>query len=403
MRREMILLGAAVLYAAVSCETSRLETRRNYPSTVEEHPETVVVRGEALFMTAVAYPEGYDWKKDPEYGEVECSLLFYRGDSLLSSRPAGSLYQSSSDTDMHRIVGADLYEDYSTDEETVILKNGREEYRLPGRERLIDVVMRDSVIYSIGASRDNGGYILRRDWKLVSQSASIQPVGGFYEDKGKLCFSGASSLAGGGVQWFTMTEEDALPVSPPKSTHRIQALRKIKDHEVMVLAVGKESHCYVEGVQIVLEDGNGRTLFLPEIYYSGDYVYVDGNVYDSKSGLYIYKVWVNGALLKEQKGFRREATLFAPGRMVALGRDSTDDRWKLMDNFTLKALPEGYKAHSSYAMCLHEDTLYVALVDENGQAAIWENGKVRKLGFNGFVDRLAYSEFTTTKYVTGRN
>lgn len=396
----MSMASAAMLEA---CDVSMLESRRSYPSSVEEHPRGVEIKEEALFMTAVAYPDGYDWKKDEEYGEIPCSLLFFRGDSLLMERPAGTAYPSSSDSDMHRAAGADLYEDYSTDDETVILKNGKEVARFQGRERLIDVVMRDSVVYSLGASRTNGGYIMRKDWKLVSQSSNIQPVGRFYEDGGKFCFSGASS-ADRGTQWFNIVEGDAVPVNAGRSGARIQALRLVNGNVWQAYNAGKDYCLQVNDITVILEYKDGMSLFLPEIHYDGTSLFVDGNVYDSKTGLYRYKVWYYGSELFEGPlGFRREAVAVARDRIVALGRDEKDGRWKIFDNGRVLVLPEGYRAHPSYAMLIHEQDLYVALVDGNGNAALWENGAITELGFNGYIDNLSYSEFTTTRYVTGRN
>ena len=110
------------------------------------------------YVTGFDYPEGYDWMADPEAGSVKCSLIVYANAVPMLKVPVGKEYQISADPDMHRMIGGDLYTDYSTDSMTVIKKNGKSLFRYHGREMIVGMYVECDDVYTLGQSRNGSGF-----------------------------------------------------------------------------------------------------------------------------------------------------------------------------------------------------------------------------------------------------
>ena len=115
------------------------------------------------YMTALDYQKGYDWRSDQARESVRCSLVVYADGVPIMKIPVGDAYQTSSDPDMHRIIGGHLYTDYSTDTETIIKRNGQELFRYRAREVLCGMKVIDNDVYTLGQSRDGDGFSYRKN------------------------------------------------------------------------------------------------------------------------------------------------------------------------------------------------------------------------------------------------
>lgn len=402
MRREILI--AATLLPLLSCDPREGWAEMPAPPTPEPaEADSVLVEEEALFYSAVSYPEGYDWRSNRDDTEVGCRLLFVRGNDIILDRPAGGEESSSPEPDRHRIIGSDFYEDCNAGDETVIYRNGREIVRLKGCESINDAMMVDSSLFTLGASRQDGGFVLRKDWKILTRSTNIQPASPFYKDGEHLCFSAVSSAEGGGTQWYVVTDGDIRPVSPSGGKGRIQSMITIWGTPAMILEMDGRYYLQIKGTNVLIVQESGYKFFLPVMRSEEGYLFIDGNVYDPNTGKYQYRFWdAVFNVYSSERGFKREASLLTVERKVAVGRNFTDGSWTLIDDFEEIALPAGCRPYPPYPMLLHGDTLCLALVDGDGKALLWENGKIRSLGFNGFVDGLSYSTFTRKVSVKDR-
>ena len=129
------------------------------PGGVEETKKPV------WYVTGFDYPEGYDWMSDLEAGSVKCSMVVYANAVPMLKVPVGNEYQTSADPDMHRMIGGDLYTDYSTDSLTVIKKNGKHMFSYPGREMIVSI--RERICVCRESLWDREGYraILFLRWR----------------------------------------------------------------------------------------------------------------------------------------------------------------------------------------------------------------------------------------------
>ena len=60
------------------------------------------------YVTAFDYPEGYDWRLNPEKGSVRCSLVVFADKRPVLKVPVGDAYCVSDDPDMHRVIDGHL-------------------------------------------------------------------------------------------------------------------------------------------------------------------------------------------------------------------------------------------------------------------------------------------------------
>lgn len=131
----------------------------------------------ACYVTAFDYPEGYDWKSDPEKGKVKCTLVLFAGTKPILKIPVGDACEMSSDPQRHRVIGGDLYSDFSDGVTTVVKKNGRELYRYDGAEVVEKMLLHKGRIHSLCRPVSGAGFSYRIDGQSVIGRAD----GTFYD------------------------------------------------------------------------------------------------------------------------------------------------------------------------------------------------------------------------------
>lgn len=120
-----------------------------------------------VYYTGFEYPDGYDWKADPEKGNVKCSLIVYADKVPMMKVPVGDSYHVSSDPDMHRIIDGHLYTDFPVSGETVIKKDGVELFRFIGEESLTGMIVKGKDVYTLGQNRSGDGFAFRKNGDVI--------------------------------------------------------------------------------------------------------------------------------------------------------------------------------------------------------------------------------------------
>ena len=179
----------------------------------------------AIYVTALEFPSGYDWKRDTLKGEVDCRLVLLENGIRKLEIPARYDNQVSSDPDMHRVIDGHLYADYATDAETIISKDGKEIFRYQGREMISGFKVSGNDIYTLGRNRSKVGFSYRKNGKEIMSRAkgriigdyynSAYPDGALYSDSGHLYFSYyADDVSGDGVErhYFLVQDRVETPV-----------------------------------------------------------------------------------------------------------------------------------------------------------------------------------------------
>ena len=129
--------------------------------------------GGHVWLTAVRFPDGFAWEEDTCAVDGPVWIDLYCDGKVVSSVPAGECVHP----DMHRFAEGHLYADYSTAGETVILRDGRELFRFPGRETLVGFLLRDENVHTLGQDRDGQGFTYRIDGVQAYRSETGNIVG----------------------------------------------------------------------------------------------------------------------------------------------------------------------------------------------------------------------------------
>lgn len=158
------------------------------PADGEEDVKEEIRTRDVLSYCGVIYPSGYDWRSNPQYGNVACKLFFNVDGENIIEMNAGYGYEVSPDPESHHIVNENLYTDFSNDTETVVRKNGSLLFRYQGREMLLGVAVKEDVVYTLGQSRSGDGFSYRADGKVLLESAGGHVITSLLEDNGELYF-----------------------------------------------------------------------------------------------------------------------------------------------------------------------------------------------------------------------
>ena len=154
----------------------------------------------SVYLVAVEFPEGYDWRRDTLYGAVTGNIVLFRNGERLLSVPAGYGCQASLEPDLHHLVGGHVYTETCIDGNTVIGMDGEELFSYPGREFLCGLLVEGSDVYTLGQNRSGKGFSLRRnggalleaeDGTVASHLSDYPeyPTGALYRDGERLFFS----------------------------------------------------------------------------------------------------------------------------------------------------------------------------------------------------------------------
>lgn len=192
------------------------------PVHAQPHADTV------LYMTAVEFPEGYDWRRDTSRGDVRGRLVLFRDSLRILDFPAGAGCAASLDPDLHHFAGGHIYTESCTADETVIGRDGEVLFSYPGRELLCGLLVEGDDIYTLGRSRSGAGFSLRRNGEelfsrpdggiaaLFSSNPSYLS-GALYRDHGHLYFSYWRPLDGDGDTrlWYVVEDGAESRVEVP--------------------------------------------------------------------------------------------------------------------------------------------------------------------------------------------
>ncbi|MBO4476509.1 MAG: hypothetical protein J5737_07305 [Bacteroidales bacterium] len=152
-----------------------------------------------LLVSAVDFPESYDWQRDSACGKVSCTLRLFRGGQEALGIPAGPGTTVSSAPDGHHIINRDLYTIYTGTEGTFIGANGIGLAHWDDREYIVGLYPSGNDIYTLGQSF-GGGIAFRCNGREFFRDPEGIPLGGFgsdtygptgalYSDGESICFA----------------------------------------------------------------------------------------------------------------------------------------------------------------------------------------------------------------------
>ena len=166
-----------------------------------------------IWVSALEFPESYDWRKDSSYGAVDARLLLFRNGIRVLEIPA----RGNASPDGHHIIGGHLFSEYyDSGGNTRFLRDGTEYLKVQGKRSLAGLLEKDGTTYRVITTYGLPGFTLYKDTDvmLVKDRGKLQGefgepqyagTGALYEDNGHvvLCYSVGSSP---GCNWYIVED-----------------------------------------------------------------------------------------------------------------------------------------------------------------------------------------------------
>lgn len=240
-----------------------------HASTPEAEP------GGHVWLTAVRYPDGFDWEQDTCAVEGTVWIDLYRDLERVLSVPAGA----SVHPDMHRFTGGHLYSDASTDSETVVRRDGEELFRFPGRESLRGFLVREDGVHTLGQDRDGNGFTLRVDGRTVLRSETGTVFGtldgtgpGGLDGSGEDDVFSCRIPSEKGFEYRVMQGAEVLRSLP--ATDGVDAFGFVGGKVCRVMNVRRRTVLEVDGKETPMDNRTGEVLLWCRMLSWGDDVVV---------------------------------------------------------------------------------------------------------------------------------
>ena len=408
----MLLL---MIFAVVSCGLEQIGGETDGGGEVWFGPGSIVAGNgsggtsgagkKVWYAVGVDYQDGYDWQADVEKGSVRCSLVVFANGMPMMKVPVGETYEVSADPDMHRMIGDDLYTDYSSESETVIKRNGEQLFRYEGREMIVDMEVDGGYVYTLGQQRDGSGFAFRRNGEVLLE----RTTGYVFSDLAR-CEDGFDfafcEVIGSGKEaverYYSYCSGDVTQVAVRDDVRKVWDIM-IHEGRVCYLAtmVGISSIVLVAGDEM-------DTLALPAVSEVISCRFVRGSmmiegVISQKGKALFSGLWDGKDMVK----------MFSPGYLVTSIYGSGDNLCCVLNSpgmladgmiyrcGELFAMPDGYRSMGGRSVVMSDGLLYVGLTSDrdsdvesdseawSNEAAVWIEGEMKPLKINGFISHIS--------------
>lgn len=344
------------------------------------------------YVTGLDYQDGYDWRPDTEKGTVKCSLVVFADGVPAMKVAVGDEYLVSPDPDMHRVIKGHLYTDFSTDDETVIKKDGREIFRYAGREMILGMSVSDGDVYTLGKPRSGDGFSFRKNGEAVLERSSGSPFPRLQDTDGVISFAFSEMIQDADdmiERYYQYADGDVRQIAVREDVRKVWDVM-MHEGRTCYLAdmVGISVPVLVSGSGMkTMELTSGMRLVTCRLIPAGKSVIVEA-IYSSNGTFLSSGLWKDGA----------RHMLFGAGMTVG-GICTSDDGvscvlnskysggggtiFRCGETFTM---PQGYICMGSNPLAMMDGILHVGLTSvRGGKPVIWMDGKTQELDINGCV------------------
>ena len=217
--------------------------RRGMTSPNQNGPEPLH-RDTVLYLSAIRWPDDYDWRRDSCAGAADGTLLLLQwmrsreGPEQfvqLKEIPAGASRLISTNIDMNHLLGGSLYAEFSSSSRTYLSCDGRQILEIQGRY-VLKGLHRDSEshLYSLWQGQSGKGLLLFRDSKMLISREGASIFGGLNgpdcSKTGSLHISGDSvsfAFQGSDGELFVWQDGELKNIRPPSGMGRVFDVRII--------------------------------------------------------------------------------------------------------------------------------------------------------------------------------
>lgn len=348
------------------------------------------------YVTGFDYPDGYDWMSDPEAGSVKCSLVVYANAVPMLKIPVGKEYEVSADSDMHRMIDGDLYTDFSTDSMTVIKKNGRHLFSYLGREMIVGMHVDSSGVYTLGQSRNGSGFSFRKDGEILMQQLSGSIVGELSFSEHGYAFAFSENVIGAAQsssqRYYLCRNGVVSQIAVRDDIKKVWDVA-VSDGEVYYIAMltGIAKPVLVsEDAMYMLDPPSRLQAKSCRFIYSGSDILIEC-VFANSAGIMTSGLWRKDS---RECLFPAGMTLWASyvddSSVSCVLSHNSKDELKISRCGEIMSLPEGYTVMGTTPLAMVDGILHVGMTSlEGAQPAVWMDGEVKELGFNGYISSIS--------------
>ncbi len=342
------------------------------------------------YMTALDYQKEYDWRSDQARESVKCSLIVYADGRQIMKVPVGEEYETGADADMHRMAGGHLYTDYSTSEETVIKRDGRQLFRYSGREAIQGMCVSGDDVYTLGQNRNGEGFAFRKNGEAVIARDNGYIIGTLETYDDSLCFAfyeNIKSAEGVIGRYYSVRDGKVSQIGLRDDIKKVWDIMHCDDFEMYVASL--------TGITApVLFTKKGMTAIpIPAkaILLSVNLFGNEDNpgaevMYRSGSSIYC-SIWQNGATVMTFPKDRTISSLCSPDDGVCCTvNPSSSSPGMIYRCGELHEMPKDYSCIGGNAICMVNGILHVGLSSRANEGPIvWKDGEMETLKINGYI------------------
>ena len=396
-RKFYVLLTTLVV--VVSCGLEEIGGDSNSKDDIWLGPGSIIGGGtesgvgqKVWYAVGVDYPDRYDWREDEECESVKCSLVVFANGIPMMKVPVGKEYEVNSDPDTHRMIGRDLYTDYSTDDETVIKRNGVQLFRYAGRERIIDMKERNGDIYTLGQARDGSGFSFRCNGEEIVCRKSGYLFTGFQQCEDGFDFAFCEQIGTGTEvveRYYCYCSGEIYQIALREDIKKVWDIMMWEGNVSYIASlVGISSPVLFHGADMdILEITSSFKAMSCRFVSSGENPKIE--VMMTQKGKTSYVALWDGAnkTVAFPAGYT-VASIYDGDNSVSCvlnAPDATSEGIIYRCGESMK-MPEGYMSLGGSSMEMVDGMLYVGLTSrDGGNAAVWVDNEMKPLKINGFI------------------
>lgn len=392
---EMIACVLAVFAVLPSCGDP-LYIGTPYGNAGEDVTETPQPQErKSLYVSGVEYPAGYNWLPELGSGSVEAVMFLMKDGKRIVEIKVGTKHQVSADADMHRIVGDHIYTDYSTDDETIIKRDGVELFRYPDREMINSMMVDGNDVYTLGSPRAGSGFTYRRNGEIVISRGSANIVSGLYRDGEHIVFAYEDVIRSSNdtkYKYYCVTDGEVRGLSITDDIVRVEDIRII-DGIVHYIAAFSSTHYRVYYAGDVSYELKNSSSVLSDfaLVYGGGKMFVKGTAIAGSS---VGTVFWNGMSVLSYLQNTAVLDWCADNENVyhLASNQTSRTRLILRRNNSSVALPSQYGFVYAGCMAVYDSQCCIAAVNRgNGNSPVlWVDEKVTEYDFNGLFTSVSY-------------
>ena len=350
-------------------------------------------RSEVWYTVGVDYPEGYDWRSDEEKESVRCSLVVFADGIPMMKVPVGQEYEISSDPDMHRMLGGNLYTDYSTAEETVIKRNGTLLFRYTGCEMIVGMAVEGDYVYTLGLSRSGAGFSFRRNGEILLErnDCHAYPRLQRIEDGFSLAFY-ETEVSQDRYRYFHYMAGEVCEVALLKNVVKVWdivchqdklcCLAPVLGSSDPVIVAGNEKYVLEVPKDLQVEDcrfiDDGQDLYIEGIVRDEDGISSALWKWNDLQEVFPAGYIVSAFCLRDDvlSCVLNASSELSPG-IIYCGGESCN-------------MPLGYMSMGGQSIVMSDGFLYAGLTSKKGNnGAVWTEKEMKPLKINGFISHMS--------------